>query len=231
MRVSTFAAVGLTVFVGLASASASAEVVVFTHGSHIKVASYVIEGDKVRLELKNGGALAVSLLKIERILEDEVPEVVAEPEPPAFEVRFAAAHAPPETPYADLIFGAAQRHGLNPSLIAAVVRAESAFDPAAISVKGAQGLMQLMPATARRFGLRAGEAFEPAKNLDAGARYLSWLVDRFDGDLPLALAAYNAGEGTVDRYDGIPPYRETQNYLRRIYADLGLPVAGLSSAS
>ena len=168
------------------------------------------------------------LLKVERILEDEIPTAEPEPAPPpAFALFFDPAHALPETPYAELIYGAAERHGLNPALVAAVVRAESAFEPSAVSVKGAQGLMQLMPATARRFGLGDGEVFEPAKNLDAGSRYLAWLVERFDGDLPSVLAAYNAGEGTVDRYRGVPPYRETYRYLRRIYATLGLPSSEL----
>lgn len=96
-----------------------------------------------------------------------------------------------------------------------------------MSVKGVRGLMQLMPATARRFGLDEGEIFEPERKLDAGSRYLSWLVERFDGDLPSVLAAFNAGEGTVGRYQGVPPYRETREYLRRIYSSLGLPASEL----
>ncbi len=215
----------------LHAAAASAELVIFSHGGFLKVDSYEVVGDKVRLELRDGGAIAVPLLKIERILEDEIPTGEPEPAaPPAFQAVFDPSHPVPDTPYAELIYGAAERHGLNPALVAAVVRAESAFKPAAVSVKGAQGLMQLMPATARRFGLNDGEAFEPAKNLDAGSEYLSWLVERFDGDLPSALAAYNAGEGTVDRYRGVPPYRETYQYLRRIYGTLGLPSSELPEA-
>ncbi len=90
--------------------------------------------------------------------------------------------------------------------------------------------MQLMPATAKRFGLEGLEVFEPAPNLEAGARYLSWLVDRFKGRLPLVLAAYNAGEDTVRRHGGIPPYGETRAFLRRVYATLGLPVDEIVSA-
>jgi soluble lytic murein transglycosylase-like protein len=103
-----------------------------------------------------------------------------------------------------------------------MVRAESGFDPHAVSVKGARGLLQLMPATAARFGVAEDSLFEPITNLGAGARYLGWLAERFAGELPLILAAYNAGEGMVDRYGGVPPFRETQDYLRRIYADLGI---------
>jgi soluble lytic murein transglycosylase-like protein len=121
-----------------------------------------------------------------------------------------------------LIFETARRHGVNPELVAALVRAESAFDPAALSHKGARGLMQLMPATARRFGVSPIESYDPGRNLEAGTRYLAWLLVRFDGDVVRALAAYNAGEGTVERYGGVPPYRETRTYIRRIYATLGL---------
>ncbi len=211
------------------ASTTTAELVIFAHGgSPLKVTAYAVEGGRVRLELPDGGAIAVPLLQVERILEDEVSDAAPEPPvPPAFALRFLPSQEPPATPFADLIFGAAERHSLNPALVAAVVRAESAFDPQAVSPKGAQGLMQLMPATAQRFGLDASTVFKPAKNLDAGARYLSWLVDRFDGELPSVLAAYNAGEGTVDRYHGVPPYRETRNYLRRIYTTLGLPSSAL----
>ncbi len=228
MRSVSFILVG---FLCLAPA-AEAELVVFAHGGFLKVRGFEVQGERVRLDLKSGGRIVVPILRVARILEDEVPDApppVAEP-PPAFELRFDASHPRPAVPYAELIYDAGQRHAINPALVAAVVRAESAFDPQAISHKGAQGLMQLMPATARRFGLGEGEVFEPAKNLDAGTRYLSWLSDRFDGDLPRVLAAYNAGEGTVDRYGGIPPYRETRSYLRRIYAELGLDDSVLATS-
>ncbi|MEE8525847.1 MAG: lytic transglycosylase domain-containing protein [Thermoanaerobaculia bacterium] len=210
-------------------ATAGAELVIFTHGSFLKVESFEVTGDKVRLGLPDGGAISVPLLRIARIVEDEVSAETPEP-PPAFDWRFDPAQPRPQTPYAELIYGAAERHGLNPALIAAMAGAESAFDVEAVSIKGARGLMQLMPATARRFGLAEGEAFDAAKNLDAAGRYLRWLVERFDGDLPSVLAAYNAGEGTVDRYGGVPPYRETHQYLRRIYATLGLPESDLPIA-
>ncbi len=106
-----------------------------------------------------------------------------------------------------------------------MIRTESAFNARAVSSKGARGLMQLMPATGRRFGLRTSELFDPAKNIDAGARYLRFLADRFADDLGLVLAGYNAGEGSVDRYRGIPPFRETQGYIRRVYSLLGLELA------
>ena len=199
-----------------------------TDGAVLKVAAFELlaGGERIRLELPEGGALVLSMLRIDRILDDEIVAAPAEvPEPPeeiAFRLRFAEGQGVPEVPHGALIFETARRHRLNPALVAAVAAAESAFQERAVSHKGAQGLMQLMPATAERFGLRGDEVFVPARNLDAGSRYLSWLIDRFDGDLARVLAGYNAGEGTVDRYRGVPPYRETRNYIGRIFARLGL---------
>ncbi len=212
-------------------APAAAELVILPEGGFMRVTSYEVEDDLLHVTLASGGRMTMPLLRIERIIADEFVEPpIEEPEIPRFSLRFDESQAPPDTPYGDLIYSAAERHSLNPRLLAAVVRAESAFDPRAISPKGARGLMQLMPATAQRFGLKSHEVFEPAKSLDAGARYLDWLAKRFDERLSWVLAAYNAGEGTVDRYKGVPPYRETRNYLRRIYAALGLSEEELASA-
>lgn len=128
----------------------------------------------------------------------------------------------PQSPYGDLIYEVAKRYSLNPHLVAALIHAESAFNPRALSRKGACGLMQLLPATASRFGLRKREIFEPSKNLEAGVRYLQWLSKRFNGDPVRVLAAYNAGEGAVDRHGGVPPYQETQRYVRKILGMLNL---------
>ena len=108
----------------------------------------------------------------------------------------------------------AGRHRIDPELVRAIVQVESNFNPYAVSPKGARGLMQLIPATARRFGVR--NAFDPRSNLDGGLRYLKHLLGMFDGDLRLSLAAYNAGEEAVARSRGIPPYQETRNYIRKI---------------
>jgi len=118
--------------------------------------------------------------------------------------------------YADLINRIAREHGIDPDLIKAIIRVESNFNPRAVSRKGAQGLMQLMPATAADHAVT--DTFDPAQNIAGGARYLRKLVDLFDGDLRLALAGYNAGENAVWRYQGIPPYRETQEYVRKVLA-------------
>jgi hypothetical protein len=117
------------------------------------------------------------------------------------------------TPYSGLFEAAAQKYGVSPTLLAAVARQESGFDPTATSPAGAQGLMQLMPATAR--GLGVSNPFDPAQAVDGAARLLSSLLDRF-GSTPLALAAYNAGPGAVLRYGGVPPYPETTNYVRSV---------------
>lgn len=116
--------------------------------------------------------------------------------------------------YQDEILAAAARHGVDPAFVRAVVHAESAFNPNAVSRVGAQGLMQLMPATADRFGVE--DPFVPAQNIEGGTRYLAWLLRRFNGDTRLAAAGYNAGEGAVDRYGGVPPYEETQRFVERV---------------
>ncbi|HEX3032880.1 MAG TPA: lytic transglycosylase domain-containing protein [Bacillota bacterium] len=112
----------------------------------------------------------------------------------------------------------AAKYSLSPNLLKTVAEAESGLNPNAVSSAGAQGIMQLMPATAR--GLGVADTFDPAQNIEGGAKYLKSLLDRFDNDLSLALAAYNAGPNAVKRYGGVPPYKETQNYVRKIMDNL-----------
>lgn len=118
------------------------------------------------------------------------------------------------TAFSEEVRLAAQTTGLEEAFVRAIIHAESAFNPNALSNKGAQGLMQLIPATAARFGVL--EPFTPAENIRGGTEYLAWLLKRFKGDTRLAAAAYNAGEGAVDRYSGVPPYQETQRYIERV---------------
>lgn len=118
-----------------------------------------------------------------------------------------------------VILHAGKKYGVDPRLIHAVIWQESKYKPAARSHAGAQGLMQLMPATADRFN--CDDANNAEDNVDAGTRYLRWLLKRFDGDIVLALAGYNAGEGNVDKHDGVPPFNETQNYVRIITSRYG----------
>ena len=211
-----------------------AELVVFRTGDVLKVSAYEIQRGNLLVELATGGRMRLPLRRVERILADEIV-APTEPEFPipstSFEIGFLDGHPVPEAPYGPLIHEAARRHRVNPRLVAAMVRCESAFDAHAVSPRGARGLLQLMPATAERFGVDPLELADPARNLEAGVRYVRWLADRFDNDLPRVLAAFNSGEGTVDRYRGIPPYRETRDYVRRIYRELGLPTLSQSSQS
>jgi soluble lytic murein transglycosylase-like protein len=118
-----------------------------------------------------------------------------------------------------IIYRAGESEGVDPRFIHAVIQQESRYQTRALSHAGAQGLMQLMPATAKRFG--CDDVNDPESNIKAGTKYLSWLLKRFEGNVELALAGYNAGEGAVDKYKGIPPYQETQNYVVKIVANYG----------
>jgi soluble lytic murein transglycosylase-like protein len=118
-----------------------------------------------------------------------------------------------------IIFHAGEREGVDPRLIHAVIQQESRYKPEATSAVGAKGLMQLMPDTGKRF--HCTDLKDEQCNVDAGTKYLAWLLKRFDGDVSLTLAAYNAGEGSVDKYKGIPPYAETENYVKKIVANYG----------
>lgn len=213
-------------FVALLAASAplAAELVITVTGDVIKVASWRLEGERFHLELPEGGRLELPLLRVERIVDDEIPlESPPALEPaPRFALHFRAGEDVADAPFAALILRTAREQDLNPRLLRAMIEVESAFRIDAVSPKGARGLLQLMPATALRFGVAPDELFDPARNLYAGGRYVAWLRERFDDRLPLVLAAYNAGEGAVDRYDGVPPYSETRRYLERVYASLGL---------
>ncbi|MGD8207594.1 MAG: transglycosylase SLT domain-containing protein [Thiohalocapsa sp.] len=119
-------------------------------------------------------------------------------------------------------------YGLDPALVMAVINVESSYNPSARSPKNAQGLMQLIPATASRFGVQ--NVWDPVDNIRGGMAYLRWLLDHFDGDLELALAGYNAGENAVEKYGGIPPYPETQGYVKRITKLLGRKQTSLASS-
>jgi soluble lytic murein transglycosylase-like protein len=130
---------------------------------------------------------------------------------------------------AHIVDAAAQRHDLDPALVDAVISTESGWNPQAISRKGAMGLMQLIPGTAERFGV--DNPFDPVENIDGGTAYLKTLLDRYNGDLTKSLAAYNAGEGAVDRSGGLPPYRETRQYVRKVKDVYFRPGSGRNPSS
>ena len=210
---------GFLVLVVIWCAPVEAELILMVGGGVLKVDGFSRSGDQIDIQLPSGGSMTIPVLRIDRIVADEIEE---EPVDTLVEsdlqIDFADDHLVPATPYGELIFAASRRHAINPQLIAAMVRMESAFDPMAVSLKGASGLLQLMPSTAHRFGVSQNEIFDPERNLDAGVRYVRWLSERFDGNLSLILAGYNAGEAAVDRYQGVPPYKETRDYIRRVYS-------------
>lgn len=123
----------------------------------------------------------------------------------------------PKAQILSMIDKVAQKHGVDEKLVRALVRQESGFNPSATSHCGAQGLMQLMPATAKGLGVK--DAYNPVQNVEGGVKYLKNLLNKYNGNVILALAAYNAGPGAVDKYDGVPPYKETQNYVKSILAN------------
>lgn len=133
--------------------------------------------------------------------------------------RIVSRRHPASGEIAKLVRSLAPRYSLDPNLVLAVIEAESGFNAKARSPKDAQGLMQLIPATASRFGVK--DVWDPEQNLRGGMAYLRWLLDRFDGDVKLALAGYNAGEKAVERHGGIPPYNETKNYVKKIIRRIG----------
>lgn len=205
---------------------ASASIAIFSDGRTSKIDAYQVEGELIRLTLQGGGEMSIPLRRIERIVDDEIvaPEVVAEVKEiveqqggvfPQRSWRYHESSGPLwKSKYNDIIVAAAKKFDVDAALVSAVIKAESDYNPRIVSHKGARGLMQLMPATAERFGVT--NSFDPEQNIHAGTRYLRWLLKTFDGNADLAVAAYNAGEGNVWKYDGVPPFRETVNYINRI---------------
>jgi len=203
---------------------ASASIAVFTDGRSMKVAGFKAEDDQMKLTMPNGGSIFVPLARVERIIDDEIttPEVVEEVKKivaegifPRRSWRFNESSGPIfKSKYDGIIVEASKKFDVDAALVSAVIKAESDFNAREISNKGARGLMQLMPATAQRFGVY--NSFDPIENIYAGTRYLRWLLQKFDGNADLAVAAYNAGEGNVWKYNGVPPFRETVTYINRI---------------
>ena len=182
------------------AAGARADYFVLRSGARLNVTAYQLIGDRYRIQMNGGSAeiAAADVIAIE-------PEEIFIPAP-----RMSLIQAP----YGDMIQSAARKYSVDADLIFSVIAAESNFNPRAISRRGARGLMQLLPATGTRFGVK--DIFDPAQNIDAGTQYLRDLMARYQGDLVLTLAAYNAGPGAVQRYGRVPPYNETMSYVRAI---------------
>jgi soluble lytic murein transglycosylase-like protein len=195
-----------------AARQASAELIFFSADRAMSVKAHRFEGDSIIVTLRSGGDMTFDRSLITKIAPDEVP----------YDEPSVLADAKPETPgplvnataYDPMIQSASTKHGVSVDLVKAVIQVESGYQPRARSTKGAMGLMQLMPETARQYG--ATNPYDPRSNIEAGVKYLRSLLDRFE--LPLALAAYNAGEAAVRRFGGIPPFPETQEYVRKIRA-------------
>jgi soluble lytic murein transglycosylase-like protein len=190
--------------------SARADYAVLRSGARLHVTGYQLQGDRVRLAVA-GGQVEIAASE----LIDVEPEDLF-PAPPPANADFAVR-------YAKFIHGAAQKYGMDERLIAQVIAAESNFNAKAVSRKRALGLMQLLRETATRYAVV--NVFDPAQNIDAGTHYLKDLLDRYRGDVRLALAAYNAGPQMVDRYGGVPPFPETQKYVKQITSNLALLAA------
>jgi len=152
------------------------------------------------------------------------PRAISSATPPLPAPKPAVWQSPPTGSIDEMVAQVAERESLPPQLIHSVIKVESNYNPYAVSPKGAQGLMQLIPATAQRFGV--ANAFNPSENIQGGAKYLKYLLELYNGDYPRALAAYNAGEGAVAKYGGVPPYPETRDYLVRIGKQLEKSMAG-----
>jgi soluble lytic murein transglycosylase len=217
-----FAALVLTSLALLLRAGgARAELIVFEDGRVVKAESYRLLSEELEITLPGGGSYRVDLSRVDRIVDDEVvvDSVIVEEDPvdprAVYDLSYQAARKPLfGTAFDELIEREAKRQNIDASLVSALIRAESNYEPRAVSRKGARGLMQLMPATARR--LEVSKPLDAAANVRGGVRYLRELVDRFGHRPNLVLAAYNAGEGAVETYGGVPPYRETVAYVSRI---------------
>jgi soluble lytic murein transglycosylase-like protein len=211
-----FAFIAFAVIALSTATPASAELIFFSEQRSMSVERHRFEGDRIILLLRGGGEMTFDRALVARIEPDEVPftdELAAESG-----TQSASLPAGPslleDTRFDPIIERTATKHDVDARLVKAVIQVESSFQPRARSSKGAMGLMQLMPGTARQYEAR--NPYDPASNIEAGTRYLKRLLGEFD--LPLALAAYNAGEGAVRRFGGIPPYAETQAYVTKVLA-------------
>jgi len=189
-----------TMLLAAFATGARADYFVLRSGARLNVNSWELVGDRYKIQL-NGGSAELPFVDVVSIEPEEI--FVAAPRMPLT-----------QAPFGQMIQAASEKYGVDPDLVFSVIAAESNFNPKAISRRGARGLMQLLPTTATRFGVK--NIFDPEQNIDAGTRYLRVLLKTYQGDMALTLAAYNAGPGAVQRYGRVPPYNETIAYVRAI---------------
>lgn len=206
--------VGLGLACALSATTVSADTLFLSTGKTLKIDALSCDSSLCTATLA-GGDVRLRAVDVLRVEPDE--QVDIEPAAPvSAEGRSEIDSKTPRT-LEEIVADAAHKYALPRSLVRAVARAESAMNPAAVSPKGAQGVMQLMPGTAKELGVK--DAFDAAENIDAGVRLLRQLLEKYDGRVAEALAAYNAGPGAVARHKGVPPYRETRGYIRKIVKD------------
>lgn len=190
-------------FIGVYASLAQAEIAVMAGGKILYIDRFTRQDERVTLFITGGGEVTIPTDLVVNIVPNEIVDEGKSPTEVKLLPHWEA-----------IIRPAADKYRLDPNLVAAVIWTESSGDPNAVSKKGAQGLMQLMPETARELGVQ--RVLDPAENVEGGSRYLRRMLDAHDGDLSLALAAYNAGPTAVARYGGIPPYPETQSYVNKV---------------
>jgi hypothetical protein len=198
MRLTLALSIGVALTV--CAVDARADYLVLRSGARLNVSAYQLLGDRYHIQI-NGGSGEIAAADVVAIEPEEI--FVEVPRMPLT-----------QAPFGELIRSSSQKYGVDADLLFSVIAAESNFNSKAISRRGARGLMQLLPATAARLGVK--DIFDPAQNIDAGTRYLHELMTRYQGDLMLTLAAYNAGPGAVQHYGRVPPYNETISYVRAI---------------
>jgi Transglycosylase SLT domain len=221
VRQTAVIATAVAVCIGGCSGSASAELVTFSTGRTMSVKAHREEGPSLVFTLRAGGEMAVDATLVTSIAPDEVPwpepvEAVLRAETPKFP-NISPPVLAVDARFDPIIRRMAAEKGVDASLVRAVIQVESGYEPRARSGKGAVGLMQVMPATGRRYGIT--NLYDPSANIRAGVTHLKTLLDRFP--LALALAAYNAGEAAVERFSGVPPYPETVDYVSKVRALAG----------
>jgi soluble lytic murein transglycosylase-like protein len=210
----------LTAMLALSVVPARAEIVFFNNGRNMSIESHRADGDTVVMQMRGGGEMTMEASLIASIEPDEIPHpapapAAVEPDVPALPAVPAVRIEPP--PRLDRIIDkVAREQGVDATLVKAVIQVESGFEPRARSSAGAVGLMQVMPQTAKQYGVTGRRLYDPRANIEAGIKHLKSLMDHLP--LHLALAAYNAGEGAVQRFQGVPPYPETQKYVSTILA-------------